>query len=120
MYMLVAMLSPRVRLPLQLGVEHGSVVARVGIGQRRPRGKGVLAELIAVFGPDAPKDATPQDITSPLHGVRVSKVSGELWCQYYHQQYGVDVRSLRYLVYWLPFPAWRHTDYAVEAIPRRG
>ena len=52
---------------------------------------------IAVFGSDAPKDSTPQDaalVPTTVYGV--SKTAGELWCKYYHDKFGVDVRSIRY------------------------
>ena len=73
---------------------------------------------IAVFGPDAPKNGTPQDaFCNPTTIYGVSKVSGELWCNYYHEKYGVDVRSLRYpgLIGHRSMPGGGTTDYAVEA-----
>lgn len=73
---------------------------------------------IAVFGPDAPKDGTPQDtFCDPTTIYGVSKVAGELWCNYYNDKYGVDVRSLRYpgLIGHRSMPGGGTTDYAVEA-----
>lgn len=72
---------------------------------------------IAVFGPDVPKEATPQD--APLHPTTVygiSKAAGENWCQYYHHRYQVDVRSLRYpgIISYQSMPGGGTTDYAVE------
>ena len=72
---------------------------------------------IAVFGPSTPKDPAPQ--TSPLDPrtmYGVTKVSGELLCQYYHEKYGVDVRSLRYpgLIGHTAPPGGGTTDYAVD------
>ena len=74
---------------------------------------------IAVFGPDAPKTATPQEASlKPTTIYGVSKVAGELWCAYYHQKYGVDVRSLRYpgLIGFRSQPGGGTTDYAVDAL----
>jgi|TARA_B110000116_G_scaffold272170_1_gene295586 threonine 3-dehydrogenase len=73
---------------------------------------------IAVFGPEAPKNRTPHDsVCNPTTIYGVSKVAGELWCKYYHEHYGVDVRSLRYpgLIGHRSLPGGGTTDYAVEA-----
>lgn len=72
---------------------------------------------IAVFGPTTPTDNTPQQtIIEPRTVYGVSKYAGELWCQYYHQRWGLDVRSLRYpgLISWKSEPGGGTTDYAVE------
>ncbi len=72
---------------------------------------------IAVFGPHAPKQQTPQDtITDPTTVYGISKLAGERWCAYYHQKYGVDVRGIRYpgLIGYQALPGGGTTDYAVE------
>jgi len=72
---------------------------------------------IAVFGKNTPADSTPQaTITEPQTMYGISKRSGELLCQYYFQQYGVDVRSLRYpgLIGYKALPGGGTTDFAVE------
>lgn len=72
---------------------------------------------IAVFGPTTPRDNTPQKtIIEPRTVYGVSKYAGELWCQYYNQRWGLDVRSLRYpgLISWKSEPGGGTTDYAVE------
>jgi nucleoside-diphosphate-sugar epimerase len=72
---------------------------------------------IAVFGPTTPMQQTPQaTIVEPRTVYGISKYAGELWCQYYNQRWGLDVRSLRYpgLISWKSEPGGGTTDYAVE------
>jgi nucleoside-diphosphate-sugar epimerase len=72
---------------------------------------------IAVFGPTSPKQDCPQQtIIEPTTVYGISKYAGEFWCNYYHQRYGVDVRSLRYpgLISYKSAPGGGTTDYAVE------
>jgi len=72
---------------------------------------------IAIFGPGTPLDKTPQETVqrpSTLYGI--TKVSGELLCDYYFNRYGVDTRGVRYpgLVSYKTPPGGGTTDYAVE------
>ncbi|MEI6086694.1 MAG: NAD-dependent epimerase/dehydratase family protein [Bacteroidota bacterium] len=72
---------------------------------------------IAVFGPTSPRKLCPQQtIIEPITVYGISKYAGEFWCNYYHQRYGVDVRSIRYpgLISYKSAPGGGTTDYAVE------
>jgi nucleoside-diphosphate-sugar epimerase len=72
---------------------------------------------IAVFGPSSEKDNTPQNaFKDPNTIYGISKLSGEHWCEYYFNKYGVDVRSVRYpgLIGYKSLPGGGTTDYAVD------
>ena len=72
---------------------------------------------IAVFGPTSPRQNCPQQtIIEPVTVYGISKYAGEFWCNYYHQRYQIDVRSLRYpgLISYKSAPGGGTTDYAIE------
>jgi len=72
---------------------------------------------IGAFGPTTPRDRTPQDTAQrPTTMYGVTKVSGELLCDYYAHRFGVDVRGVRFpgLISYVAPPGGGTTDYAVE------
>ena len=84
--------------------------------------EGLIAKIfwpssIAVFGTGIPKEDVGQDVVlNPTTVYGISKMSGEKWCEYYFDKYGVDVRSIRYpgLISWKTPAGGGTTDYAVE------
>jgi nucleoside-diphosphate-sugar epimerase len=94
-----------------------SLLQLLELGVKEKLNKIYWPSSIAVFGKTTPKDATPQQtIIEPQTVYGISKYAGELWCQYYQQRWGLDVRSLRYpgLISWKSEPGGGTTDYAVE------
>lgn len=72
---------------------------------------------IAAFGPSTPKDNTPQEtIQRPNTIYGLTKVTGELLCDYYYSKYGVDTRGVRFpgIISHVALPGGGTTDYAVE------
>lgn len=94
-----------------------SLLQLLEIGRSNGLKKIYWPSSIAVFGPTTPKEMTPQQtIIEPRTVYGISKYTGELWCQYYFQRYGLDIRSLRYpgLISWKSEPGGGTTDYAVD------
>ena len=72
---------------------------------------------IGAFGPTTPRDATPQvTVQRPTTIYGVTKVAGELLCDYYASRFGIDTRGLRLpgLISYVAAPGGGTTDYAVE------
>jgi len=72
---------------------------------------------IAAFGLSTPKDNTPQETiqrSNTIYGL--TKVTGELLCDYYYSKYGVDTRGVRFpgIISYATLPGGGTTDYAVE------
>lgn len=71
---------------------------------------------IAVFGPETPKDNTPQEtVLKPKTMYGVTKVAGELLADYYVRRFGLDVRGCRYpgIISHKTLPGGGTTDYSV-------
>ncbi len=72
---------------------------------------------IGVFGPSTPKVRTPQDtFMRPATIYGITKVAGELLCDYYHERFGVDTRGVRFpgLISHGAPPGGGTTDWAVD------
>lgn len=117
-YNLVALLSAR-------GEQDPALAWRINMGAllnslevaRQYGCKVFTPSSIGAFGPDAPKDNTPQDtIMHPTTIYGVCKVTGELMGNYYFERFGVDARSVRFpgLISNSSLPGGGTTDYAVE------
>jgi nucleoside-diphosphate-sugar epimerase len=94
-----------------------SLLQVLDIGVQEKLAKIYWPSSIAVFGPTTPMQQTPQaTIMEPRTVYGISKYAGELWCQYYNQRWGLDVRGIRYpgLISWKSAPGGGTTDYAVE------
>lgn len=94
-----------------------SLLQVLDLGVQEQLNKIYWPSSIAVFGHTTPKQHTPQEtVVEPKTVYGISKYAGELWCQYYNQRWGLDVRSLRYpgLISWKSDPGGGTTDYAVE------
>lgn len=118
-YLLAAMLSATAeKMPEKAwNLNMNSLLAVLDLAKENYIQQVYWPSSIAVFGPSTPKINTPQQtIMQPSTVYGISKVSGEFWCNYYHEKYGIDVRSLRYpgIISWKTKPGGGTTDYAVD------
>jgi nucleoside-diphosphate-sugar epimerase len=118
-YLLAAILSAtgEKNPPLAWHLNMQSLLNVLDIAKEEKLTKVYWPSSIAVFGPTSPKIDCPQHtIIEPTTVYGISKYAGEFWCNYFHQRYGVDVRSLRYpgLISYKSAPGGGTTDYAVE------
>ncbi|MCL4160423.1 UNVERIFIED_CONTAM: hypothetical protein GTU68_034077, partial [Idotea baltica] len=118
-YLMAAMLSATAeKFPMRAwNLNMNSLFNVLNLGKEKKIDKIFWPSSIAVFGPNTPKDNTAQNtIMEPSTVYGISKQSGERWCEYYCNKFGVDVRSIRYpgLISWKTMPGGGTTDYAVE------
>lgn len=118
-YLMAAMLSATAeKFPMRAwDLNMSSLFHVLNLAKDKKISKVFWPSSIAAFGPTTPKNATPQHtITEPSTVYGISKLTGERWCEYYHQRYGVDVRSVRYpgLISYKTLPGGGTTDYAVD------
>ena len=118
-YLLAALLSATAEKNIELGwsLNMRSLSHVLDLAREKHIKKVYWPSSIAVFGPSTPSILTPQrTIMEPNTVYGISKLAGERWCEYYHEKFGVDVRSIRYpgLIGWKSAPGGGTTDYAVH------
>ena len=118
-YLLAALLSATAEQNIELGwsLNMRSLSHVLDLAKEKYIKKIFWPSSIAVFGPSTPRILTPQHtIMEPNTVYGISKLAGERWCEYYHQKFNVDVRSIRYpgLIGWNSQPGGGTTDYAVH------
>jgi len=118
-YLMAAMLSATgERFPEKAwDLNMGSLFNVLNLAKEKKISKIFWPSSIAVFGPTTPRDETPQHtIMEPSTVYGISKQTGERWCEYYFNKFGVDVRSIRYpgLISWKTLPGGGTTDYAID------
>jgi len=118
-YLLAALLSATAEKNIELGwaLNMRSLSHVLDLARHGKIKKIYWPSSIAVFGPTTPSINTPQyTIMEPNTVYGISKQAGERWCEYYHNKFDVDVRSIRYpgLISWKAQPGGGTTDYAVH------
>ncbi len=118
-YLLAALLSATAEKNPKLGwkLNMDGLINVLDLAKEKIISKIYWPSSIAVFGPNTPKENTPQYcVMEPSTVYGISKQSGERWCEYYFHKYQVDVRSLRYpgLIGYKSAPGGGTTDYAVH------
>jgi nucleoside-diphosphate-sugar epimerase len=97
-------------------VNMNGTITILDLGLKYEMARIIIPSSIAVWGPGVPLDNTPQEtVLKPTTMYGVTKVCGELVCDYYVQRFGLDVRGLRYpgIISHETLPGGGTTDYAV-------
>jgi len=117
-YNLVAILSATAEKYPKLGWDVGIGSLMNCLDVAREYGCAVFTpSSIGAFGPNTPKNYTPQDtIQRPATIYGITKVLGELVSDYYFTRWKVDTRSVRFpgIISSMTLPGGGTTDYAVE------
>jgi nucleoside-diphosphate-sugar epimerase len=117
-YHLAALLSASAERSPQLAYEVNMGTLMNVLEVAREAGTAVFTpSSIGAFGPTTPREPAPQDtIQRPTTMYGVTKVAGEMLCDYYHTRFGVDTRGVRYpgLISYVAPPGGGTTDYAVD------
>jgi len=118
-YLMAAMLSATAeKIPMKAwNLNMDSLFNILNLAKDKKINRVFWPSSIAVFGPSSPKENTPQTtIMEPNTVYGISKQTGERWCEYYFNKYGVDVRSIRFpgIISYKTLPGGGTTDYAIE------
>lgn len=118
-YHLAALLSAKAEKNIKLAwkLNMDGLLHVLNVAKKKSIEKVFWPSSIAVFGPDAQKNRTPQHSPcNPTTIYGITKLAGEQLCAYYHQKFGLDVRGLRYpgLIGYKSLPGGGTTDYAVD------